>query len=177
MSEETTYVYDEPEGRVWVQVLSAVDDSGRRLDGTPVSYRHPALRVTTYRDGVSVTGNRSFVTLRGRRYSFDEVYSREVYQTTSRWGGNHRTQSGRGLETEGGEALDWRSPTRLKLRAIETRVRDRFVADHPEWQRISVRLRLAELIRQAEDKAVNLRMQADVQQVAAEKFRAELDAL
>jgi hypothetical protein len=177
MSDETTYVFDEPEGRVWVQVLSAVDDSGRRLDGTPVSYRHPAMRVTTYRDGQSVTGNRDFVTLRGRRYSFDEVYSWEVYERSSRWAWNHRTHSGRGLATEGGAELDWRSPVREKLRAIETRVRDRFVAEHPEWERISVRLRLVELVRQAEDRAANLRMQADVQQVAAEKFRAELAAL
>jgi hypothetical protein len=160
-----------------VQVLPAVDDSGRRLDGTPVSYRHPAMRVTTSRDGESVTGHREFVTLRGRRYSLDEVYVWEVYELSSRWGGSHRTHSGRGFQTEGGAPLDWRNPTRLKLRAIEMRVRDRFVAEHPEWERISVRLRLAELVHQAEDRAANLRMQADVQQVAAEKFRAELAAL
>jgi hypothetical protein len=94
-----------------------------------------------------------------------------------RLGSDHRNYHSKYLETEAGASLDWRSPVRDKLRAIEHRVRDKFVAEHPEWQRTSLRRRVAWQVQHATEEATMHRRRADAADAVAAKLLAELERM
>ena len=174
--EETVFTLDQPEGVFWVEILSAVEedvweDSGR------VRKVFPALRITTYEGGGNASENRRFITLRGRKYSIDDVHVWRGYDPPQDWGSDHRTYYSKMFETEAGTPLDWKSPVRDKLRAIENRVRDAFVADHPEWTRTSLRRRVAWQVRHAQDEAASHRARAEAADAVAARLLADLRGL
>ena len=176
-AEQTVFEYDEPEGKVWVTVLAAIEDQEHR-DGRRVTVTFPTLRISTFADGLNHGDeNQRHVTLRGRKYSIDSVQVRRNYGEGREWSSDHRTYHSKGLLNEAGSALDWKSPVRDRLRDIEARVRDRFAEDHPQWTVTSQRLRLAWMIRHADDEARSLRHRADQEQANADKLRAELASL
>ena len=176
MDDTTAFEFEEPEGKFWVEILSAVEedvweDTGRMRKAFPV------LRVTTYENAQITDENRRHVTLRGRKYSIDQVHVWRGYDPPHDWGTDHRNYYCKYLETEAGASLDWKSPVRDKLRAIEQRVRDAFVAEHPEWQRTSLRRRVAWQVWQATNEAAMHRTKADAADAVAAKLQAELEAM
>ena len=175
-NDETVFKYEEPEGTFWVEILSAIEDEVWEND-TRVRKLFPTLRVTTYENAQVVSENRRFVRLRGRQYSIDGVHVWRGYEPPSDWGSDHRVYYSKHLETEAGASLDWRSPVREKLRELERQVRDMFVATHPEWQRISLRRRVAWQAERATEEAVMHRRKAEAADAVAAKHLAELEAL
>ncbi|MEU7905867.1 hypothetical protein [Actinoplanes sp. NPDC049118] len=177
INDETVFTFDEPEGMFWVEILSAVEEQVWR-DDVRVRKSFPALRVTTYEGGRNVSENRRFITLKGRRYSIDEVHVwHDGYKPPHDWAGDHRNHHSIGLVTAAGAPLDWKSPVRHKLREIEWSVRGMFVALHPGWTRTSLRLGLAQRVRQATEEAATHRGKADAAEAVAVKLHAELEAM
>jgi len=172
----TVFEVEEPEGRFWVEILSAVEEEVWE-GNVRVSKRLPALRVTTYQEARNVSENRRFITLRGRKYSIDDVYLWRGYEPPHDWSTDHRNHHSKYYETESGTPLDWKSPVRDKLRAIEHRVRDRFVAENPEWARTSLRRRVAWQVQQATDEAALHRTKAQAADAVAAKLRIDLESL
>ncbi|MFG1602864.1 hypothetical protein [Actinoplanes sp. NPDC049265] len=176
MDENTLFKLDETEGTFWVEILSAVEEDVWE-DDRRVRKTFPVLRVTTYADAQITAENRRYIALRGRKYSIDEVHVWRGYEPPHDWGSDHRTHYAKYFETEAGTPLDWRSPVRDKLRAIEYRVRDRFVAEHPEWQRTSLRRRVVWQIEQATNEAAMHRRKAEAADAVAAKLLAGLEAM
>lgn len=176
LDDTTVFEFEEPEGKFWVEILSAVEDTVWE-DDLRVHKAFPVLRVTTYEGGRNVEENRRFITLRGRKYSIDQVHVWRGYKPPHDWGSDHRNHHAKYFETEAGTPLDWKSPVRDKLRAIEYRVRDRFVAEHPEWQRTSLRRRVGWQIEQATGEAAMHRRKAEAADAVAAKLLADLEAM
>jgi hypothetical protein len=176
LDEATVFEFREPEGTFWVEILSAVEEDVWEND-VRVRKLFPVLRVTTYEGARVQSENRRCITLRGRKYSIDEVHLWRGYDPPHDWGSDHRNFYCKYQETEAGASLDWRSPVRDKLRAIEHRVRDTFVAQHPEWQRTSLRRRVAWQVEQATDEAKVHRAKAGAADAVAVKLLAELEAM
>jgi hypothetical protein len=176
LDDETVFRYDEPEGMFWVEILSAVEEEEWQHDRR-VRKAFPVLRVTTYEGGRILSENRRHITLRGRKYSIDEVHVWRGYDPPHDWGSDHRNHYSKMFENEAGTPLDWKSPVRDKLRAIEHRVRDRFVAEHPEWARTSLRRRVAWQVQHATEEAAMHRAKAQAADAVAAKLLAELEAM
>lgn len=145
--------YELPEGRVYVDVLAAIERDDY-CEGERRRLVLPALRVTTY-TGYDHT---EFLTLRGKRYSIDHIHVKTPPEwKAADWTTDSVDYMQRYTKTEAGNSLDWRSPTGARLSLLEQRVRDRFVAEHPEWERVSRTLRLDYQIRHAQDEAMRLK--------------------
>lgn len=148
--ERTTY--ELPEGRLHVDVLAAIEREDYH-GGERRTLVLPTLRVTTY-TGYDHT---EFVTLRGKRYSIDHIHVKAPPEWVAEWTTDSRDYMQRYTKTEAGNSLDWQSPSGAKLSLLERQVRDRFAAEHPEWERVSETMRLDYLIRHAEDEATRLK--------------------
>lgn len=176
MDETTIFEIEQPEGMFWVEILSAVEEQEWQ-DTRRVSKLSPVLRITTYADAKITDENRRHVTLRGRKYSIDTIHVWRGHQPPHDWGSDHRNYYCKYFQTEAGAPLDWKSPVREKLRAIENRVRDAFVADYPQWQRTSLRRRVGWQVKQATEEAAMHRRNADAADAVAAKLLAELEAM
>ena len=176
MDDTTVFEFEEPEGTFWVEILSAVEEEVWEGNAR-LRKRFPVLRVTTYKGGQTLSENRQCVTLRGRKYSIDEVHVWRGYEPPNDWGTDHRNHYSKHFETESGTPLDWKSPVRHKLRAIEHRVRDRFVAENPEWARTSLRRRVAWQVQSATDEAAMHRRKAQAADAVAAKLLHDLETL
>jgi hypothetical protein len=176
LDDTTVFEFEEPEGKFWVEILSAVEEEVWE-DNVRVRKLFPVLRVTTYEGGRILSESRRCISLRGRKYSIDEVHVWRGYEPPHDWGSDHRNHYSKMFETEAGLPLDWKSPVRHKLRAIEHRVRDRFVAEHPGWQRASLRRRVAWQIEQATGEAAMHRTKAEAADKVAAKLVADLQTL
>lgn len=166
--------YDLPEGKVYVDVLAAIEkehyesaDSMQR-----VKVIMPALRVTTYEDYDS----RGVIRLRGKGYSIDHVHVRTPYEERP-WDGDSVTYHQRYVKTEAGNPLDWRSPTGARIRQFEESVRDRFVAEYPEWEIVSKRKRLEGMLGHAESEARRHAAAVAKAEQEAAVLEAEIEAL
>lgn len=155
--------YELAEGAVHVEVLAAVDDDFYDVGRGRVSVVYPVLRVTTWTDSVQTPG---YVKLRGKLYSADSV---EVL-TPDGWRPDHNKYLCRYRRTEAGNSLDWRSPTGRKLNSMLDEVRERFVAEHPGWARVS-------LARRIERKVEAARREQAGAEAAARKAAEQVHAL
>lgn len=173
--ERTTY--DLPEGQVHVDVLAAIErEDGQWADRPETGMRWerrkltlPVLRVTTY-TGYDDTG---YLRLRGKGYSIDYVHVKAPPNWEAEWTTDARDYLQRYTKTEAGNSLDWRSPTGEKLAELEQRVRDRFVAEHPDWGRASLTLRLDHQIKRAEENALRLTKEAEKEITTATQLRRQ----
>lgn len=176
MTTDHIFRLDEPEGVFYVRILPAYEDESRVNDGR-VTVEIPSLRVSTFVNADRWNGERGLVKVKGKLYSIDDPWSFGAAGHEGDWHSSFRKYSGSGRRTEAGADLGWRSPTRDTLRKLSARVRDRFVADHPEWAKESVRIRLAADLALAIRYADDLRVQAAQHDKIAADLQKRLDAL
>lgn len=161
-----------PEGKVYVTILPAITEEWHEAGQGRVSAEFPVIRVSTY-PGNSWQVEPEFIKYRGRRYSIDDpqVFSGKL---GGQWTGERRKYGSRGFRNEAGTQVDWKSPALDTLRAIVDRVREQFVTEHPEWAKVSQRLRIEQDLRHADEQVSKLAKDLQVAEAKAAALRSRL---
>lgn len=168
-------------GDVFVRVVSAVEESWHDSERGNVSEVFPVLIVSTYPfdRGARRDEKGTGVKYRGRTYHVEESQKPTRFRSESRdgWISDHKTYYTRGMSSEAGNPVDWKSPMRDRLRELVAAARDAYVAENPEWATESKRIRLRWMIESADRARDSALSEAERARVLAVKLQAEYDAL
>jgi hypothetical protein len=164
-------------GAVFVEIMPAVEKFWHDSVRGNVSEVFPALRVTTYTS--RARDNSAGVKYRGRTYHVDRVHVLAPGRGYGPDGWTYDTSEyyTKGLLNDSGSSVDWKSPMRERVSNFAEAVRDAYIADHPQWARDSLAMRLQGLIRREVENAASRRAEAAQCDARADKLRAELGAL
>lgn len=164
------FEFDRPEGKVWVEILSAIEREDY-VDGKRQRIVYPTLRVTTFTGPSFHDAPREFVKYRGRKYSIDEAY----YWDGFRWQPDNRNNYVQYFQNESGSSVDWKSPVREVLRGIVDGVLADFVKAVPNWRRLSEKVRLDWQYDRAKEKQAGLFAEWEKAKAEADALRVRLD--
>ncbi len=115
----------------------------------------PTLRITNRKSYDEVADP---IVIRGRDYSVDQVICQWPNGT---WQNDTRVYGSRGMRNDNNVQVEWRTATHDRLTEVVTAARDLFILSHPDYAARSKRLWFDHKINGSEQKADELRKQAD----------------
>lgn len=153
-----------------VGVLYASEDSYHDMVRGNVTDLRACLRVstlTTYDDGNPVA-------IRKRDYNVDTVFCR-TGRAEYPWITAAREHHDRGVRNDNGGVVEHGSATRKQLDRLAVMARDEYIAAHPDWERVSVRLYYLAKIQREQLEIDNARELVNRHTVKQDEWRAKLD--